>query len=288
MTTPGTDADRAERLRRAVQAKKAAARPRQLQIEPRPAQESARLGEWQRGLWFVHQLDPRSPAYNLASAFRVAGALDLPKLQSAFDTVVARHRVLRSTFRADGETAVQVVHDRVPLAIDRIVARDGEGVAVASREAARPFDLGEAPLVRLRVVEEASGGESIVMLVAHHLLADERSIALLWQELGDVYAGRDVGAAPEIQYDDYVRWSRGAGRERYDEDLEFWRRRLDPAPEELRLPFERPAPGGLAHGGWVEQIVDPGVLAAIERLAAASGGTPFMVFAFAFRLLLQR
>jgi hypothetical protein len=64
----------------------------------------------QRGLWFVHQLDPGSSAYNLCSAFRVRGALDVPRLQQAFTHVVSRHRLLRSTFQADGDTARQVIH----------------------------------------------------------------------------------------------------------------------------------------------------------------------------------
>ena len=242
----------------------------------------------QRGLWFVHELDPGSPAYNLCSAFRVRGVLDVPRLQQAFERVVSRHRLLRSTFRADGDTARQVVHEQVSLSIERIEAEDNDGLAAAAREARRPFDLEHGPLVRVRLVEEASGHNRFLLLVLHHILADERSLGLLWKEVAQAYEGRLADTAPAVQYDDYVHWLEQAGPSRRDEDLAFWRRRLDPLPDELRLPFEQPAPAGSGHGRLIERTLRPSVQAGIRRLATAAGATPFMVFAFAFRLLLHR
>ena len=127
MIGPEKASDRADRLQRAIQAKKAGARARGLDLAARPAGQPAELGEMQRGLWFVHQLDPGSPAYNLCSAFRVRGVLDVPRLQQAFERVVSRHRLLRSTFRADGDTARQVVHAGASLSIERIEAEDNGG-----------------------------------------------------------------------------------------------------------------------------------------------------------------
>ena len=282
------DQDRAERLARAIRAKRAGTRLPAKDLVPRASGEPAHLGEMQRGLWFVYRLDPRSPAYNLCSTFRIHGPLDVAKLQQAFDAVVSRHRLLRSTFTADGDTALQVVRDHVPLAIDRIAADDGGGLAAAANEACRPFDLENGPLVRLRLVEEASGDNRFLLLVAHHIIADERSLRLLWNELGDAYSGRLAEAVPPVQYDDYVDWVRQADRARRDEDLAYWQRRLDPLPDELRLPFERPGSPASAQGRLLEHAPSRSVHAGIRRLAAGVGATPFMVYAFAFRLLLHR
>ncbi|MCK7494599.1 MAG: condensation domain-containing protein [Comamonadaceae bacterium] len=229
-----------------------------------------------------------SPAYNLCSAFRVRGVLDVPRLQQSFERVASRHRLLRSTFRADGDTARQVVHERMSLSFERIEAEDNDGLAAAAREARRPFDLEHGPLVRVRLVEEASGRNRFLLLVLHHILADERSLGLLWKEVAQAYEGRLADTAPAVQHDDYVHWLEQAGLSRRDEDLAFWRRRLDPLPDELRLPFEQPARAGSSHGRLIERTLRPSVQAGIRNLATAAGATPFMVFAFAFRLLLHR
>ena len=288
MSPSEQQADRAERLRRAIQAKRAGTGLRPPEIALTTSDAPARLGDWQRGLWFVHQLDPQSPAYNLCSTFRVLGPIDVPRLQRAFEAVASRHRLLRSTFRADGQDALQIVHERVPLAIERIIVEEDGGLEAAAREAAEPFDLERGPLVRLRLIEETSGRNCLLTFVLHHMLADERSLELLWTELAEAYGGRLGGAAPRLQYDDYADWLRHSDRSRRDADLEYWRDVLTPLPEDLRLPFERPAPLGSPHGRLIERTSDRSSQTGIRRLAAAVGATPFMIYAFAFRLLLHR
>jgi len=219
MTAPEKASDRAGRLLRAIHAKKAGRTSRGLDLVARPANEPAHLGEMQRGLWFAHELDPGSPAYNLCSAFRVKGELDVPRLQASFERVVSRHRLLRSTFRAEGGTTRQVVHERASLSLQRIEAEDNDGLAAAAREARRPFDLERGPLVRVRLVEEASGRNRFLLLVLHHILADERSLGLLWTEVAQAYEGRLTDTAPAVQYDDYVHWVEQAGLSRRDGDV---------------------------------------------------------------------
>ena len=290
MSAPEPQTDRAVRLRRAIEAKRAGAAVRTHDLPRRPASEPARLGELQRGLWLAHQLDPQSAAYNLASAFTVHGPLDLGRLQQALDVVVSRHRLLRSTFHGDGDSAVQIVADR-PVVIARIVASDGACLVEATREAARPFDLERGPLARVALIEDATRAERILLLTLHHILADERALELLWREIADVYDGRPGGGAePPAQYDDYVHWMRRGGDGDRDGDLEFWRDRLDPLPDELRLPFERQSrsDGNGRAGRLIASTAAPSARAGLRRLAESLGITPFMAASFAFRLLLHR
>ncbi len=291
MTAHNNDT-RAELLQQAIRLKKAAARSRSPDLSPRPANEKAHLGELQRSLWLVHQMEPRSPAYNLTNAFRVRGSLDVAKLQRAFNEVVARHRLLRSTFRVDRDAVFQIVHAHAPLAVELLEVEDGKGMAAAIQEARKPFDLETGPLIRLQLIEEMSKNERLLILVLHHILADERSLGFLWKELAEAFDGRISDAGPSVQYDDYVYWlGQRKPAERHHE-LDYWRRRLDPLPEELRLPFERPAPqvdeAGAAQGRLLSRRLSPGVQSGVRRLAADTGDTPFVVFAFAFRLLLHR
>jgi amino acid adenylation domain-containing protein len=285
MTTAGQD-DRARRLEEAIRARRAGARPQAPEIPPRPAGAPALLGAVQRGLWFAHQMAPSSPAYNLASAFRVPAPLDAARLQRALDTVVTRHRLLRSTFVPHGDTARQVVHERLAVAVELERTGPGEALAAATRAAAAPFDLAAGPLLRMGLVEESAGDARILFLALHHILADERALAVLWQELQLAYDGLPAGPLP-VQCDDVVHWQGQAGSVG-GEALDYWRRRLDPLPEDLQLPIERATADGSPRGRLLARRPDTAALAGIRRLAASAGATPFMVCAFAFRLLLHR
>jgi len=288
MSESSPAADRAARLQRAIEAKRAGRAPSRVDLPSRPAHEPARLGDMPRGLWFLHQVDPQSPAYNLCSAFRVAGTLDLDRLAQAFTTIVARHCLLRSTFRADVDGPVLVVHEPAPLVIERMVAEAGTGAQAAAREASRPFDLERGPLLRLRWVEEVGARDPILLLVVHHIVADERALACIWQEVADAYAGCLVDDAAVAQYDDYVYWLRQQDPSRRDADLAYWQGRLDPAPDVLRLPFERDTPEGHRRGALIERSLDIGTQRGVSQLAASVRATPFMIYALGFRLLLHR
>jgi hypothetical protein len=67
--------------------------------------------------WFLWQLDPLSGAYNIPTALRLAGALDIQALQSSFDELLVRHETLRTTFVQDHQRTLQVIHAPVPMAI---------------------------------------------------------------------------------------------------------------------------------------------------------------------------
>src|SRR5205085_5384975 len=71
----------------------------------------------QQRLWFMHQLEPESAAYNIPYAVRLMGALDLEALQRAMGEVVRRHEVLRTRFVSRGGQPLQVIDERHELAL---------------------------------------------------------------------------------------------------------------------------------------------------------------------------
>jgi amino acid adenylation domain-containing protein len=287
MTDPKSN-DRAERLRQAIRLKKAKASSRRNGFLPRPPETPALLDELQRGIWLAHTMDPRSAAYNLVSACRVRGELDTGAVEAAFSRVVARHRLLRSTFEATGRDVVQVIHAEVPIGLDRIEAEPGGAVDGAVAAAGIPFDLETGPLVRLHLVEEIDGGERLLVLVLHHLLSDERSLAGLWRELAAAFDGEFDDTEPVPQYDDWAHWRRTTDPNTDSSGLEFWRRKLDPPPGDLELPLERPVDIEGQRGRLLTLGLDPRMAERLRRFASAAGTTPFAIGALAYRLLLQR
>src|SRR2546421_1673716 len=64
----------------------------------------------QQRLWFLNQLEPDSPVYNNPAALRLTGMLDVKALEESFSEIIRRHEALRTTYRAVGWEAVQIIH----------------------------------------------------------------------------------------------------------------------------------------------------------------------------------
>ncbi|MEM9404826.1 MAG: amino acid adenylation domain-containing protein [Acidobacteriota bacterium] len=280
--------ERARRLKEAIRRKKS--RPEAgsspAGLKPRPQGRPARASELQESLWLAQQLDPESAAYNMVSAFRLAsGGIDRARVSESFASVVRRHRILRSTFHRDADAIVQKVDDepRAELEVLDLPESAAEGAEEClRREARRPFDLERGPLTRLLWVE-AADGVVLLALVAHHIVADERSLEIFWRDLESAYRG-DSLPEPALQYDDWAHTE----RERRSEDaaaVDFWRQRLG-VPEEAEWQMQRRSPG--ERGGDFRQLaLDPRVGEGLRTLAATTGTTPFVVHLLAFALQLR-
>ena len=74
-------------------------------------------------LWFLDQLVPGNPFYNIASAVRMPVELDTGALVRAVNEVVRRHEALRTTFRVVDGVPMQVVAPSCTVIISRWSAR---------------------------------------------------------------------------------------------------------------------------------------------------------------------
>src|SRR6267154_1340293 len=110
------------------------------------------LSYGQRALWFVHQLDRSSAAYNLHIALRIHSPLDVEALRSAFQSIVDRHAPLRSTFAERDGVPFQRSADRMEAAFSVHDARALDASTLHRRlleELHRPFDLERGPVFRV-------------------------------------------------------------------------------------------------------------------------------------------
>ena len=112
------------------------------------------LSHGQRGLWFLHQMDPDSPAYNICHASRFRSQLDLPAFRRALEKLIDRHPSLRTTFEERDGVLRQRVSQTQPLPLEVIEASSLSEASLRQRleaEAHRPFDLVRGPLVRMHL-----------------------------------------------------------------------------------------------------------------------------------------
>src|SRR4051794_2168633 len=68
---------------------------------------SSPLSFAQHRLWFLDQLEPNSPTYNIPSVCRLIGTLNVAALEHSLNGIVARHEVLRARLESKGGEPVK-------------------------------------------------------------------------------------------------------------------------------------------------------------------------------------
>ena len=255
------------------------------------------LSRGQQALWFLHRMEPESAAYNIASAVRIRSDLSVPALRHAFQALVDRHPSLRTTFNAIHGEPVQRVRDSMEISFHEEDASTWNKTSLDARlieEAHRPFDLEQGPLLRVRLFTR-SMHEHILLLVAHHIVADLWSLAVLLDELRVLYTAQGTDApsanlAPlELQYTDYVRWQeemlRGAEGA---SDWAYWQKQLTDELPVLELPADRPRPPVQTYRGASQSVrLSVELMAALKALGQNRGATLYMTLLAAFYVLLH-
>src|SRR5262249_26761780 len=203
----------------------------------------------QQRLWFLHQLDPDSPAFNLPAAFRLSGKIDFRALICSFREVMRRHEVLRTSFHiVNGQIIQAIVNDsslKMPIVdLSRIPQAHRERLAQALIRywASLPFNLSQGPLVRTNLIR-LGDEDHIIISTVHHIVSDGWSMGLITQELSALY-NRLLEGQPSslkdlpIQYADFAHWQRlllqGSTLEA---SLSYWMKQLANAPV-LQLPVD--------------------------------------------------
>ncbi|MFD5921241.1 amino acid adenylation domain-containing protein [Kitasatospora sp. NPDC058201] len=255
---------------------------------------SAVLTVGQERLWFLDQMDPGDPAYNIPLVLRLTGELAPESLRAALDGVVARHEALRTRFPAEDGRPVALVDAAAPVPLDEIDLRGRpteETAAALAGRTNRGFDLAAGPLLRAALLRTADR-EHVLCLVLHHIAADGWSLGLLRTELADRYAAHRAGRPLDLpappSYAAHAAAERAwlAGPEAAGA-VAYWRERLAGAPA-LELPLDRPRPTGPGSTGAFHTRILRGAGPELEAFARARRMTPFMVLAAAYQALLHR
>ena len=255
----------------------------------------------QQRLWFLDQLDPGNPLYNLPQMIRMRGELDVEALQQSISEIVRRHRSLRTIFTTVDNQPVQViaVERKFTLPIVDLCnfdedEREAEAQRLAREDALKPFDLSKGPLLRANLLR-LGPRDYALLLNMHHVISDRWSMGLLAEEMAALY-GAFAQDKPSpladlaLQYVDYAIWQRQwLEGEVLDKQLAYWKKQLSGAPEVLDLPTDRQRPTVQSYRGSTQAQLVPNRL--VEKLAALSqseGVTLFMTLLAAFQTLLRR
>ncbi len=255
----------------------------------------------QQRLWFLDQLEPGSPFYNLSTAFRIHGLLNVAALEQAFAEVLRRHESLRTTFASADGRPFQIISSERPqrLPITDLselpdFEREIEAQRLANEESQMPFDLATGPLFRVRLLR-LGADRHLLVLTIHHIISDGWSNGVLVKELAalyQAYSANQPSPLPDlpIQYADYSysqrEWLQGEPLER---QLSYWKEQLAGAPTVLELPADLPRPAIQTFRGLTHNFELPADLTGeLKKLSRREGSTLFMTLLSAFSMLLSR
>ncbi|HEB87260.1 MAG TPA: amino acid adenylation domain-containing protein, partial [Gammaproteobacteria bacterium] len=251
-------------------------------------------------LWFLDQLAPGSPVYNIPSAVRLEGVLDVEALEAALNALVDRHEVLRTRFGVEEGNPVQLIATelKVPLPVDDLggIPQQEQEAELQKRiqsEYNVPFDLAQCPLLRARLLRLGERTH-VLVLTLHHIISDGWSMYVLMGELSVLY-GACCQSEPSplpalrVQYADYAIWHREwLQGEVLAEQLSYWQEQLKDLSV-LNFPTDRPYPARQSYKGEEQYCDLPAILTErLEELGQRAGATLFMTLLAAFQMLLQR
>jgi len=260
------------------------------------------LSYGQQQLWLVDQLVPEAPVYNECVTIHLPGPLDVAAFECAFNDIVRRHEIWRTTFPTIDGQPVQHVHPYsartlplIDLTALQTEDREAESVRLATVEARQPFDLAAGPLLRATLMRLGEQ-EHRLYLALHHIIFD--GVAMYQGFLPEVRAiyeafldGRPSPLPePPIQYGDYAVWQRAHVQgETLERHLAYWRQKLGGRLPVLQLPTDRPRPATETfRGSMLPFALSRELTSALDDLARGEGCTLYMVLLAAYTTLLYR
>ncbi|NUT33412.1 MAG: LLM class flavin-dependent oxidoreductase, partial [Hamadaea sp.] len=258
------------------------------------AGDTAPLSPAQRRLWLTERLYPGRPAYNEAAAIRLEGPLDVAALQGALADVVARHAPLRTVYeQRDGEP-VQVVRPEVPVACPVVDCRDEDEATrqALQEESRRLFDLTHGPVFAFRLLR-VSDTRHVLVASFHHIAMDGRSYAVFAQDVSQFYRARLASRPPQlpalpVTYPEHAR-AQAAADGRREQDVAYWRQRLQQVPPALTLPSDIARPATSSAAGASVFFDLPAELAdRVRQFGRTHQVTPFSTLITAFAVALSR
>jgi len=269
--------------------------PRRTESEPAP------LSFAQQRIWFLDQLEPENPLYNIHTGVELLGPLNVPVLRRSIAEILRRHEALRTTFAVIDDRPVQVINKN---AIFKLPVNDLQELdesqrpskvsAWAEEDARRRFDLTKGPLLRANLLRLGET-EHVLLLTIHHIISDGWSVGVFVRELAALYEAYTAGRPSplqelSIQYADFAAWQRDwLQGERLEEQLSYWRAQLSDAPQLLELPTDRPRPPVQSYKGAHETLfLCESLSRSLKELSRREGATLFMTLLAAFSTLLYR
>ena len=261
-------------------------------INKRANQNSYPMSFEQRRLWFLNQLNPNSPFYNIPAVIKINGKLNKNLLEKSLCNVFARHQILNVIFNVKENEAVQSIIEMPNPLIEEVFFKDI--TEIVSNVNNIVFNLSEGPLYKIKLITTKEN-EHILILLFHHIIIDGWSISIIINEIISYYKNSNNISTFEleelpIQYFDYSDWQlRSFNEGKFNAQLEYWKKKLENLPSAINLPIDKKRPPiQTFNGNRISFEIPIQLLNSLKQIANKNGISTFMLFLSAFQILLMK
>ncbi|HLP44714.1 MAG TPA: amino acid adenylation domain-containing protein, partial [Candidatus Kapabacteria bacterium] len=261
-------------------------------IEPVEKKEYYMLSSAQKRLYFLQQMDNAGTTYNISASWVLDGEFDYPKLENTFIQLVQRHESFRTSFAIIAEEPAQRIQGEVEFEIEYLASDEHRRTRLPGAGSLlkfiRPFDLSQAPLMRVGLVS-MEAGRHLLMVDMHHIISDGISAEILVREFTALYSGEEPPIV-RLQYKDYAEWQRRLKQEEYFlRQKSYWKKEFEGQIPVLEMPgdYARP-PVQSFEGNRITFTLGSETVETVNTFALDTGTTLYMVLLASYSIFLAK
>lgn len=259
--------------------------------------ESYDLSPAQKRFWILSKFEGGNKAYNIPFYVKVKPIINIEILQQALNILIAKHQILRTVFKEDKSGKIkQFVLDEYQV-YDINTYKSSKNYDIIEfilEQNSIEFNLSHFPLFQVALLS-TNRDESILHFCFHHIISDEWSIQIFFEQLISVYDNLIFKKASNIQtepidYIDYSEWiNQQIENESFLEAENYWLKQFKKPVPNLDLQVSRSRPLVKSFRGSSSKIVlDAGVYKKIENFSREQKVSLFTTLLAAVNALLYR
>ncbi|MHB8063935.1 MAG: condensation domain-containing protein [Ruminiclostridium sp.] len=239
----------------------------------------------QKRMYMLQQFDKSSTAYNMPTLFKLAGKVDVGKIEFVIRQLIERHEAFRTYFVLEDDDIYQKIEEHITYNLKvRTIDTDISGL----RECLiRSFDLSKAPLIRAEIVKNKD--KEYLFIDMHHIVSDGVSNDILMNEFVALYDGKKLNVN-RLQYKDYARWQNAfSNTEEFMQQKQYWLEQFENQVPVLNMPvdFERNENSD-GEGDMITQTINKELTMKLHVLSSETGTTTHMLLLSVFYVLLAK
>ena len=256
-------------------------------IQKAPKMNYYPLSSAQKRIYYASCLDSDSTLYNIAGGIVINNLLDVEKLKNCFNILINRHGALRTHFEIKDNDVVQIIDDKINFNLELDTAVTDNLNDIYSNFV-KPFDLSIAPLFRVKLVK-LKDNKMLLLLDMHHIISDGTSLAILLQELCDLYNGSTLNKKL-IDYTDFTLWEKEQFKtEDFNNKKDYWVNQFSNEIPLLNMPTSYPRPSTQSFEGANYYItLSKTVFDKINSVSKELNITPYMFMLSCYYILLSK
>lgn len=172
------------------------------------------ISPMEREWWQKYEADVGSSCFNVSLACALdKDTVDIDRLEEAWNTTMARHRILYCRYVLHRRLGVRRIWSDLPPRVRRVQTLD------VRREINRPFQLHRDNAIRVTIADDR------IVAVMSHIICDLTTLQILLREVHSAYIGERLPSLRRT-YMETTLWSKTAP----SWNLDFWSKYLKNAP----------------------------------------------------------